>query len=148
MNPIYQHTQPGTVMLAIMIVPVLGLVFAVALTWEPEALLPLLLILAFMAATMAAFSSLTVSVDAQRVQLTFGLGLLRRSIPLEQVKEVRVVRNPVWMGLGIHFIPRGMIYNISGLGGVEITLHNDRRVRIGSDEPLALAQAVQAAIRK
>ena len=147
MQPLYEHRQYGMAMLGIMLFPVVGLVFAVALTGEPGSFIPLLLILAFMLLTAVIFGSLTVKVDPEKVRLHFGLNSLGRTFPLDRITAVREVRNSPWMGLGIHFIHNGMIYNVSGLDGVEITLDNGRLVRIGTDEPAALAQAIEAARR-
>jgi len=148
MQPIYEHTQRGSVLIGIFIVAILGLlILAVAQSGEAGALLLLTVVIAFLLAVMAVFSSLTVKVSPQQVQLSFGPGLVRRSFPVEQISGARVVRNGIWMGLGIHFIRKGMIYNVSGLDGVEITLRNGRLARIGSDEPAALERASEEAIR-
>jgi ABC-type polysaccharide/polyol phosphate export permease len=47
--------------------------------------------------------------------------------------------NPWYYGWGIHFIPGGVLYNASGLSAIELQLTNGRVVRIGTDEPEALA---------
>jgi len=145
MQTIYEHRQFGLVMLVILIVPTLGLAAAVVLSNQPAALLPLSVILVFMLFIIVTFGSLTVKVDTQQVLLYFGLGLLRRSFPLEQVTGARVVRNTLLMGLGIHFIRGGLIYNVSGLDGVEIILKDGRLARIGTDEPAALTRAIEQA---
>lgn len=148
MKPIYEHTQFGSVILFIMLIPVLGLVAAVAVSdAQPAALIPAVIVTVFILFTMVIFGSLTVKVSPEHVLLHFGPGWPRRSIPVEQISGVRVVRNAAWMGLGIHFIHRGMIYNVSGLDGVEISLNNGRLVRIGTDEPAALARAVEAVMK-
>lgn len=148
MQPIYEHRQVGRAMLVLLLLPAVGLVIAIALAGQPAALLPLLIILSFMIFTALIFRSLTVKVDEEQVQLRFGLNLLGRSFPLDSITGVRVVRNPVWMGIGIHFIRGGMIYNVSGLDGIEITFEDGRLVRIGTDEPAALARAIEQARRR
>jgi hypothetical protein len=35
------------------------------------------------------------------------------------------------------------MFNVSGLGGVELIFKNNERFRIGSDEPERLAEAIQ-----
>lgn len=148
MNSIYQHRQFGLAMLAIMIIPTLGLIAAVGLANQPAALPPLVIVLAVLISTMIIFGSLTVEVDARQISLYFGGGLLRRAVPVEQIRQVKVVRNPLWMGLGIHFFPGGIIYNVSGLDAVELTLQDGRLIRIGSDEPGALAKAIETSRRQ
>jgi hypothetical protein len=146
MQPIYEHRQFGRVMLLIMIIPIFGFLFTLLLTNQASLMTPLLTLLVILAIPGFLFSSLTVKVDLERVLLFFGPGFPRRSFPLAQISTVRVVRNALWMGLGIHFIRGGMIYNVSGRDGVEITLKNGSLARIGTDEPAALAQAIEQVI--
>ncbi|WP_067100681.1 hypothetical protein [Marinomonas atlantica] len=47
-----------------------------------------------------------------------------------------------WMGFGIHAFGTGWVYNISGLWGVEIELKGGSLVRLGTDEPNYLCQAI------
>ncbi len=144
MKPTYEHRQFGAVMLAIFAVPVF--LFCILLLTAQGRILPgAILLLAFLLITAGLFSSLTVRVNPERVLLFFGPGFPRRSFALNQITGVRVVRNAPLMGLGIHFIRRGMIYNVSGLDGVELTLGNGRLARIGSDEPETLANAIEQA---
>jgi hypothetical protein len=56
-----------------------------------------------------------------------------------------VVRNRWYYGWGIRITPRGWLYNVSGLDAVELALKNGKCVRIGSDEPHALARAIDHA---
>jgi hypothetical protein len=147
MQPIYEHRQFGRVMLLIMSIPIFGFLFALILTNDATLLSPLLALLVILIIPGVIFSSLTVKVDLERVLLFFGPGFPRRSFPLDQISAVRVVRNSPLMGLGIHFIRGGMIYNVSGLDGVEITLKDGSLARIGTDEPAALAQVIEQAIR-
>ena len=80
--------------------------------------------------------------------LYFGPRFFRKSFPLREIESVRPVRNPIFYGLGIHFIPGGMVYNVSGLDAVEIELGEGRRARIGTDEPTSLARAIEDARRR
>jgi hypothetical protein len=50
-------------------------------------------------------------------------------------------------GWGIRWIPGGWLWNVSGLDGVELVLVNNRRFRVGTDEPEQLAAAIQGALR-
>ena len=148
MPPIYEHRQPGKAIVTLILLPLIPFSIAIALVARRETLLPLSILLAFMLLTAWIFSSLTIRVDAQEVQFFFGPGVFRRRIPLDSISGVRVVRNAAWMGLGIHFIRGGLIYNVSGLDGIEIDLAGGKRVRVGSDEPEAAAAAIQEALAR
>ena len=44
--------------------------------------------------------------------------------------------------------PHGWLYNVSGYEAVEIALASGKRLRLGTDEPHRLAQALRAAMRE
>ncbi len=92
------------------------------------------------------FWSLTVEIDSDQLKIWFGSGVIHKSIPLEDIADVRVVHNPWYYGWGIRFIPRGWMFNVSGFDAIELVLKNKRRFRIGTDEPNQLAEAVRQAL--
>jgi hypothetical protein len=140
MSPHYRHTQVGWV--------ILGVVAAIlAFVWSrlpPEAaaaaLFPLLLITAL---TVLVFSALSVEVDAQAIRLRFGIGLVRKRIPLAEVKSWQAVRNPWYTGWGIRLGPGYVLWNVSGFDAVELDFASGRRFRVGTDEPAALVSAIE-----
>lgn len=140
-QPIYEHKQTGVAMMILVGIPLVILIAGAPLP-------PVLCVLAILAAVMVIFHSMTVRVDEETVSLHFGPGAFRRAFPVQQIHAARAVRNSWWHGLGIHFFPGGMVYNVSGLSAVELLLENGRRVRIGSDEPEALARAVEEALAR
>ena len=75
----------------------------------------------------------------------FGIGLIRKRIPLAEIVEVRPVRNSWLYGWGIHRTPHGWLYNVSGWEAVEITLTSGKHLRLGTDEPQRLMQVLLAA---
>ena len=91
--------------------------------------------------------SLTTVVSDDDVHVWFGVGLIRRRIALNRITSAEAVRNHWIYGWGIRVIPNGWLWNVSGLGGVELALVNGRRFRIGTDEPERLAAAIQGALR-
>jgi hypothetical protein len=142
MSPHYRHTQVGWM--------ILGVVAAIlAFVWSrlpPEAaaaaLFPLLLITAL---TVLVFSALTVEVDAEAIRLRFGIGLVRKRIPIGELKGWREVRNPWYTGWGIRLGPGYVLWNVSGRDAVELALASGRRFRVGTDEPSELAAALARA---
>lgn len=95
------------------------------------------------------FKSLTVKVNLDEVAVWFGLGWIKRRIPLKEVVSARTVRNPWWYGWGIRSIPGGWMFNINGLDAVELRLISGKIFRIGTDEPLRLMEALhQAGIKE
>ena len=139
MSPHYRHTQVGWAVL-VAAGAVLAFVWA---TLPPEAAaaarFPLLLVAALL---VLVFSALTVEVDEDAIRLRFGIGLVRKRIPLAEVKGWREVRNPWYTGWGIRLGPGYVLWNVSGFDAVELDLATGRRFRVGSDEPAALLAAI------
>ncbi|MDH3245148.1 MAG: hypothetical protein OEM26_11075 [Saprospiraceae bacterium] len=81
------------------------------------------------------FYGLRVKVTSDQIKLSYGIGLIKFSFDLSEIKSVQVVRNPWYFGFGIRLIPNGMLYNIHGLDAVELHFRNKSRiVRVGSPE--------------
>lgn len=94
------------------------------------------------------FYALTVEIDATHLRFRFGVGLIRKRIPLAEIAAVQPVRNSWLYGWGIHRTPHGWLYNVSGWEAVEITLTSGKRLRLGTDEPRRLVQALRVATRE
>lgn len=90
------------------------------------------------------FPSLTLSVTAERIVASFGLGLIRFTFPTTAVAGARHVRNHFLMGLGIRFLPGILLLNISGLDAVEIKLTDRKKLlRLGTNDPEGLLAALK-----
>jgi len=135
----YRHRQWASVILGIIV----GLVVLDVLVLR-HAGWPVLIVTGVFVGVGVLFSSLTVSVDSQTLRWHFGPGFWRKSVPLAEIAGVEAVRNRWWYGWGIRAIPEGWLYNVSGLDAVEISLTNGRRIRIGTDEPARLVEAIEA----
>ncbi len=141
---LYRHEQLGTLLLTVFGANAI-LVFALWVL-EPEAgsiagaiLLPLLFILALL------FWRLTVTVTADEVVVSFGVGVIRKRFRIADIRDARAVRNRWYYGWGIRYTPHGWMFNVSGLDAVELELSNNTKFRIGTDEPHQLVAAIQQA---
>ena len=139
----YRHTQVSAATIA-----VLAIVWATALWLSPRPSHPVMVtVTVILGCLLVLFSTLTVVVRDQAIDVFFGPRLIRRRIPLRRIREVRVVRTPWYYGWGIRLTPSGWLWNVSGLGGVEIQFDDGHRFRIGSDEPEELAEVLRREIR-
>ena len=138
----YRHTQRGSIIIASV-----GLAFLVALyafwgTDQPGTLrmgIPAALLVA-----LFLFSSLTVEISGSALTCSFGPGLIRRTFLLSEIRGAKVVRNHWYSGWGIRWRPgQYVMWNVSGLGAVELTLSDGSAFRVGSDEPQALLDAIR-----
>lgn len=150
--PAYRHRQPGTLIRRVLLG--IGVVESGVLIWllidDPSAEL-LLVALVMVSVPVAVFvlaGSLSVTVDAQRVRVVLGAGLVRRTIPIAEIAACDAVRNSWWYGWGIRLTPRGWLWNVSGLDAVELTYRSGKHFRIGTDQPEQLCAAIADAIRR
>ena len=139
----YRHTQFGTV-IVITTVAVMSLAFLPA--WLAGTATIAWLILGSLVVLLALFFSLTVEIDAEHLRIRFGIGLIRKRFPLDQIDTCRPVRNSWIYGWGIRLTPHGWLYNVSGQEAVELKMKSGKTCRIGTDEPEVLAAALQEAL--
>ncbi len=147
MDSIYRHRQRANLLLASLLpaaavmalmgfipqAPVAGRIIAFAVA-------AVLLLVAWL------FNSMTVTVSKRELEIRFGPGLIRKCWALDEFASVGVVANRWYYGWGVHLIPNGWLYNVSGLHAVELKRASGRVLRIGSNEPEALATALREAI--
>ena len=139
--PSYRHTQIGYVTLGALIAA-LG---AMSWTLRPggytagEGALLLLL-----GAAAIVFSVLTVEITPEALRVLFGPGLIRRSIPLEEIESAKVIHVPWYVGWGMRWTGY-WLYNVSGRMAVLLYLRRGRAFGVGTDEPEALLAALRRA---
>lgn len=139
----YEHTQFS---LFFLVVFSAVLVFVALLVFATHFNTFAIILFGFFTLCLVTFLSMTVVVSAERVELRFGPGLLRKTIHLRDIENICVVENTGWEGLGIHWTPNGMVYNVAGRGAVQVDLKNGTALRIGTDEPVKLAKAIEDAL--
>lgn len=93
---------------------------------------------------LATYATLTVDVNAEAVSARFGVGFIRKSIPLSDIVRCDVVRTPAWWGWGLHWTPSGWLYNVSGRAAVRLDMKGEQPVMVGSDEADRLKAAIDA----
>ncbi len=138
----YRHTQFGAAVAGILL-SLSAIAAGAELLTGPSALTVLGPVL--MAVFLVLFGTLTVEIDESHLRFRFGIGLIRKSIPLAEIVEARPVRTTWTDGWGIHYTAHGWLYHVSGWEAVEITLTSGQRLRLGTDEPQHLTQALLAA---
>ncbi len=139
----YKHTQIGYLLLISYSAAALFMVYLnVMVDFHPLACAGLIMVLI----VLRVFSRLTVTIDDQIIKAEFGLRVIRKVFPLQEIEAYRVVRNPWYYGWGIRFTPRGWLFNVSGFSAIELQMKNGKRYRIGTDDPENLARSLQSAL--
>jgi len=135
----YSHKQVSTWLFAVL-VPLF--VWLSLWAYSAGVLDEAVLVLGFGMTILALLGSLTTEVSESSVHLSFGLGLIHRTIDRSTIARVIQVRNSWWYGFGIRYTPHGWMWNASGLDAIEITYKNDKKFRIGTDDPEGLLKAL------
>lgn len=141
---LYEHRQVATLILALLTIVVVWTVGLLVRTEMPHALNVSVAVVGV--AFVLLFWCLNVEVTEEKVSVSFGFGWIRRSIPISDIVSVQVVRNKWWYGLGIRLTPHGWMFNVAGLDAVELEFRNEKKFRIGSEEPAKLHGAIEKAL--
>lgn len=95
------------------------------------------------------FYGMTIKVDTERIRISFGLGVIRKTIRVDKIKDVDTVKNPWYYGWGIRLIPNGWLYNVSGSDGIELKFnHNKKIIRIGTKDSTKLKDEIIKRVTK
>jgi len=89
------------------------------------------------------FWKLTIRIDQETLLASFGIGLIRKKVPVANIVACEPIRIRWWWGWGIHLTPYGWLYNVAGFDAVVITLRNGRRFCLGTDQPNELVAAIR-----
>ena len=144
----YKHTQSGTLIRVLLGLVGVAIVAPAAQKLASgvettETAIVISVIVVICASIVALFHSSTVRVSRNDIFLSFGIGLIRKRFLIHDIKSATIVRNRWYNGWGIRKIWGGWLYNVSGFDAVEIQLKNDRRYRIGTDQPFELLAAIE-----
>lgn len=94
------------------------------------------------------FRNLTVSDEGTELLICFGpLPLFKRRLKYSELEKVEQTRSTIMDGWGIHMSPSGgWVWNLWGFDCVDVWYRQDRKLRIGTDDPVALAQFLKSKV--
>ncbi len=139
----YEHTQVGYLIIAVMaaVMVMIGIILAKAgINWIAIG------VLIIIALALILFSSLTVVIWEEELEVRFGPGPIRKRFKLNEIESCKVVKNHWYYGWGIRLTPHGWLYNVSGFYAVEIMLRTGKKYRIGTNVPQELEAAIGKAL--
>jgi hypothetical protein len=133
----YEHTQIGHViiwsLLAIILIANGGLIVHRA----PPVIISIILLVC-----LVLFYRLKITIEDETLGASFGPGIIRKRVRLQEVVGCNPIRIRWWYGWGIHLTPYGWLYNVSGFDAVAITLRDGRKFALGTDDPNGLIDAI------
>jgi hypothetical protein len=144
----YRHTQIGWAMIAILggIIAFGGWVLHLS---GGAASTVGTIVVGLLVVCLVLFVSQTVIVDAERLQLRMGPGLIRRTVPLQDILAVARLRLPWWAvtyGIRMSLSGKRQLWRVSGAEAVDLQLSGERRLLITTDEPDVLAAVIRSAL--
>jgi len=139
----YEHRQVGYLIISVMvaIIVLIGVILAITgVNWTVIGVLVVSMV------ALVLFSSLTVVIEEDGLEVRFGPGLIRKWFGLSEIESCQVVKLPWYYGWGIRLTPHGWLYRVSGFNAVEIKLRTGKKYLIGTDVPQELEEAIKQAI--
>lgn len=149
----YKKSQVGWVIMGIFTPVILFLYLAYANQWgnNPLPFVPFLLFTGLLIIICSLFYKLTIELDESTLKLTYGIGLIRIKLKIDELEHIEIIKNPWYYGLGIRITPKGMLYNIQGSKAVNIKYMGNgksKSVLVGTPEPERLKKALEENIKK
>lgn len=139
----YEHVQRGWLRALLLAVAAGMAAFAVTV-WQDDsgAAVGLVVVAGLMVVLSFCFVTLTVRDAGDRLTVRFGpLVLFRTSVRYADITHVEAMR-PKYFSWGIHWTPKGWLWNIHGLDSVQVVAGR-RKLLIGTDDPVGLAAFLQ-----
>lgn len=108
-----------------------------------------LLVESLLALTLLLFYCLTIEIGERTITLKFGIGIIQKTISIEDIEQTIAVRNKWWYGFGIRRMPTGWMWNISGFDAVEIQYKDSSKLfRIGTADSQELKLKIDNRIHR
>lgn len=147
---LYKEHQTGWLLIVPTVIMFLFLtwLYAFQLGDRPMSIGSYFMVMGILAMMLALMYRMQTEVTNEHVSIRFGVGLIKRIVPLTSVQSVTVISNAWYYGWGVRIMPKGWLYNMSGTKGVELQLKSGRVVRIGSSNPEELAKVVESVIAR
>ena len=112
----YKKHQYGIFLSALLLIIAVCVFFA---GWfqignKPAPLTPTIVIAVVLVITFVIFHKLTITIDATKIQATFGLGLIKQTMLLKDIdfNSIELIKVPFLYGIGIRLTPEGTLYNV------------------------------------
>ena len=141
----YEQTQTGYVMIWVLFVAAYavasGRFFEASQARQISLVISVLLLI-----VIVVFYKLTITIENETLSASFGVGLIRKKLPVSEIAGCEPIRIRWWYGWGVYLTPDGWLYNVGGWDAVEITLRNNKKFALGTDDPDGLVAAIRDAI--
>ena len=137
MKTIYKKTQYGILLNAVLLIIMAFITYGYVYQTgnKPLPLIPYVILMIVFIVVILFFYKLTITIDNDKIEAIFGIGLLKKSIKLNDIQSVENYKIPWYTGIGIRLTPKGWLWNVST--GNAILIQNKTRSKtflVGSNE--------------
>lgn len=144
MNKSYEHTQIGYLTISAIGGVLLLLIYLVIFDEFNWASVFVMLIIGV---ALLLFATLKTMIYEDCLDISFGIGIIRKKISLKDIQSIEVIKYPWYYGWGLRYSLRGeWVFSVSGLRAVRVEMKSGEKYIIGTDEPAELASAIQKTI--
>ena len=146
MNAEYKHTQFGAITLAVFLLTGILATYIILSMLSDGRLVVAFVTMGLYLLIVALFYAFTVEVSKGKLNFWFGIRIISKSYSLSEIQSTQEVENPWYYLWGIKSIPGGWLYAIAPGSGVEIVFKDAKMIRLGTNQPKKLKQAIDDAI--
>lgn len=140
----YAHFQVGWTVVVILV-----LIFAFIFFYyrnRPKGRSSIIWSAAVVVVVLLLFYGMRVKIEGQQLNLSYGIGIIGKSIDLTKVQSCEVSSYGWRSGVGVRIMKDKTLYNVGGGKAVTIKLSDSPKlIMIGTDEPEMLKQAIDRA---
>jgi hypothetical protein len=115
---------------------------------ESEGKIAIGVVLLFLLVCLFLFHALTLELSSDELVVSLGLGMIRKRFSIKDIRNARIVKNRWYYGWGIRLTPHGWLLSVSGFDALELELKNNRKFRIGTDDPDRLITSIKTVLQQ
>jgi len=142
----YKHTQFGVLMFVVFFVTGIVIAFVSLSIFAEGRLATAIIIISLYLLGLVLFYAFTIEISDGKLKFWFGIGGVGKSYALEKIQSVQEVENPWYYFWGVKSIPGGWLFAIAPGSAVEVAFKNGKMIRLGTDQPNKLKQAIDDAM--
>jgi hypothetical protein len=143
MKIIYKNVQYGilitVIFLLIMVFSTYGFIYQTGV--KPLPLIPYIILMILFVVILVNFYKLTIVIDSEKITAAFGIGFLKKTMKLNEIKSIENYKIPWYTGIGIRLTPKGWLWNVK-TGNAILLKSKTKTFLVGSNEVEKLIKIV------
>jgi len=135
MKTIYKHTQYGILLnfVLLVIIAFISYGYFYQTGSKPLPIIPYIILMILFLAILIVFYKLTIIIDKEKVTAIFGIGLVKKTILINQIETMENYKIPWYAGIGIRITAKGWLWNVSP-GNAMLFKSKNKFFLVGSNE--------------